>query len=492
MFNQSVFSFALCDAEEEQIKSRFPIKENIGRYILFVDDRTPLQRADGDGRTVIIYGYAVDVFSGQSENLAETLLKSAKSVNDVIEYEKKLGGKYLIFWSEGDKCYCLGDATCSIPLFYTVGLSGIRCCSNPQMIVSHYSLQPDAYLQDIRDSGPINQAMPFDVTPYKEIKQLIPNHYVDFSAGESLRFVNSTVRQKQISPQRAAEITAPMIEKLAEFYLKKFNIYCPLTSGRDSRVVYAYLKKVNPDIESYTIWHDRFKKDDQDWKTPLKLAELTCSKHEQIYKEELTQEKIEYMDSILGVDGYPKDAFVLSVTVNKHFSDSATVEGDIIGQVGKCSLHRNIPQVFATPAYFRCKLHNYSSAAKDLLGLWIDEIRENNEKVNPFDLFSVENRLGVWASHTHLIRNVMGQMYVNIFNSRSIIYTWTAVNRAERMKSKIHIALIEQKYPELLSVPFEQDSSGLVSFAKSNSFVFYFASFAKYFVQKIKFKKNNK
>ena len=56
MFNKSVFSFALCDKEEEKIKTQFQIKENIGRYILFADSQTPLQRADSDGRTVIIYG----------------------------------------------------------------------------------------------------------------------------------------------------------------------------------------------------------------------------------------------------------------------------------------------------------------------------------------------------------------------------------------------------------------------------------------------------
>ena len=492
MFNQSVFSFALCDKEDKNIQNQFSVKENIGRYILLADGQTPLQRADSGDRTVIIYGYAVDVFSGESENLAEELLMSSHSINDITERERKLGGKYLIFYADKNECFCLGDATCSVPLFYTLGLKGIKCCSNPEMIISNYGLKPDKYLQSVRDSGPINQAMPFDVTPYKEIKQLIPNHYVDFSEGKAVRFVNSKEKQKRISPAKAAEITAPMIEKLAEFYLSKFNIYCPLTSGRDSRVVYAYLKKINPDVESYTIWHDRFNKDDQDWQTPLKLSELTASEHKQLYKEEITPQIKAYMDDILGVDGYPQDAFVLAVTVNKHFADSATVEGDIIGQVGKCSLHRNIPQLLATPAYFRCKLHNYSSAAKDLLGQWLKEIKRSDEKVNPFDLFSIENRLGVWASHTHLIRNVMGQMYVNIFNSRSIIYTWTAVNRAERMKSAIHVALIELKYPELLQVPFEQDKSGLVAFAKSNSFVFYFASFAKYFVQKIKFNKNKK
>ena len=86
----------------------------------------------------------------------------------------------------------------------------------------------------------------------------------------------------------------------------------------------------------------------------------------------------------------------------------------------------------------------------------------------------------------------MGQPFVNIFNSRSIIYVWTAVDRSERMKSAIHIELIKLTAPELLDVPFERDKSCLINFAKSNAFVFYFASFAKYFVQRRKFLQSKK
>lgn len=490
-FRKSMFSFYVYDTSDcDELKIIHSGTVEFGNYNLIHDLSTPVQRAQSGDREIIILGYAVDVFSGQSDNLAQTILESTASFADVIEYEKKLGGKYVIFYSENGKCYCLGDATCSVPVFYSVGLSEFVCCSNPQTIIKKFNLAPDPYLQEIRDSGPLNQAMPYDVTPYKEIKQLLPNHYLDFSEGKAVRFINSAEKQKTITPEKAAEITAPMIEKIAKMYSSRFKIICPLTSGRDSRVVYAFLKKVNGQVDSYTIWKDSFKKDAQDWDVPVALAKLNNAHHEQIYRETVTDEMKREMDEILGVNGYPEDAFVLSVTVNKHYGDSATMEGDIIGQVGKCSLHRDIPSVLATPAYFRCKLHNYSNGAKKLLKCWLKEIKQAGEQVNTFDLFSVENRLGVWASHTHLIRNVMGQMYVNIFNSRSIIYVLTAVDRAKRMKSEVHIELIKKAAPELLEIPFEQEKSGLVNTAKSNAIVFYGASFAKYYVQKQKFFKN--
>ena len=464
----------------------------LGVCTLCTDNNTPVLSAEFKDRKLIIYGYAVDVFNGQHDNLAETILESAKSFDDVIEYEKRLGGKYVIFYAEGKDCYVLGDATCSVPIFYTVGSSEFMCSGNPNEIIKKFDLKPDVELQKIRNSGPLNQAMPYDVTPYKEIKQLIPNHYLDINNQKAVRFVNSRKKQKEISPKLAAEITSPMIENITKMYLSKFKVYCPLTSGRDSRVVYAFLKKLSSEVNSYTIWKDHFERDSQDWDIPVELAKVSGANHEQIRKEKVTEEMKTDMDRILGENAYPQDAFELSVTVNKHYSGCATFEGDIIGQVGKCSLHRDIPLFLASPAYFRCKLHNYSSEAKTLLKAWVKEIKSSGENTNVFDLFSIENRLGVWASHTHLIRNVMGQPFVNIFNSRSIIYVWTAVDRSERMKSAIHIELIKLTAPELLDVPFERDKSCLINFAKSNAFVFYFASFAKYFVQRRKFLQSKK
>ena len=478
-----IFSFCLIRGGAYNACGLETVK-NICSYTLHTDSRTPLQYAEQGGREIIIFGYAVDVFSGLREKLAENILKSSDKLADVIEYEKKLGGKYVIFYAENGRCYCIGDATCSVPVFYSVGLTDSVCCSNPKIIMDSFDLKPDKYLQEIRDSGPLNQAMPYDVTPYKEIKQLIPNHYLDINAEKAVRFVNCDTAQKEISPEKAAEITAPMIENITKMYLSDFDIYCPLTSGRDSRVVYAFLKKLGGSVNSYTIWKDSFKNDSQDWDVPVELARLAGGKHEQIHKETVNPEMKHKMDEILGENGYPDDAFVLSVTVNKHYGDYATLEGDIIGQVGKCSLHRDVPLFLASPAYFRCKLHNYSDGAKKLLKKWMKEIKDGGEKVNVFDLFSVENRLGVWASHTHMIRNAMGQPYFNIFNSRSIIYVWTAVDRAKRMKSEIHVELIKKSAPELLEVPFEKDKSGLVNLAKSNALVFYGASFAKYYVQK--------
>lgn len=95
--------------------------------------------------------------------------------------------------------------------------------------------------------------------------------------------------------------------------------------------------------------------------------------------------------------------------------------------------------------------------------------------------------MGRWAAQENLIYNSLGQLYLNVFNSRSIIYVWTAVSRKERKKSNIHVDLIKRKKPELLAVPFESDENILVRLSKANGLMYLLSSYTKYYIERMKF-----
>jgi hypothetical protein len=119
----------------------------------------------------------------------------------------------------------------------------------------------------------------------------------------------------------------------------------------------------------------------------------------------------------------------------------------------------------------------------------MEEIKNSGECVNVFDLFSIEMRMGRWAAQESLIYNSIGQVYLNIFNSRSIIYLWTSISRKERKKSYIHVSLIKRKMPELLDIPFESDKSIVFRLSKANWLTYLLSSYAKYYIERVKFKR---
>ena len=491
LLENSIFNFCL------HCKAVFADSERkicFGTYVLYFDARTPILQATLDDRELLLFGLAVDVRSGECENLPRIILEATNSLGEVIDYERFLGGKYILLYRENDSCYALPDATASIPFCYSVCGNELVCSSSFSYVASYLNLNVDPVLQKIRVNSDISQAMPYDLTIFREIKQLLPNHYFCFSDQSAVRFVNSNLPQQAITANAAAEITAPRIEAIARFYHSVYPLYCPLTGGRDSRAVLAFLLPIfeGDDLLCYTIRHTEHKDDAQDLTLPKQLAEQIGLNYEQITDEVVAPELCRRMDELCGEGNYSKRTLMIANTVWRHFGNGAIVNGDIIGQVGKCSLHRDIPACLATAGYFRCKLHNYSKEAKSALREWLQEIEASQEKVNPFDLFSIENRLGRWAAQENFIYNCIGQVYLNIFNSRSIIYEWTRVSRAQRKNAAIHLALIRMADPALLSVPFEREKSVFISLSKANGVFYYLSSYLKYLTEKIIFRIHNR
>ncbi len=490
MLKDSLFLFGI--KREVSDLTEYENKVSFGGYQIKYSKSTPIQLAQLDSRELIIYGYATELCLGKDESLAEWMLENSRTLDDVISLEYYLGGKYLILYKDDSGTYAIPDATASIPFCYSVGEGELVCSSNSEVVARELNLEPDEKLSKIRKKSEISQAMPFDKTIYKEVKQLLPNHYFSFDLKKAERFVNSKQEQSLLTAKAAAEKTAPLIENLLKYYKERFKLYCPITSGRDSRVVLSHmlaLKKEDESIEAYTINHKNFDENEADIVIPKKITEVVDMTYRQLTDLKPTEEMYREFDLEFGKTGYSKVTLMIANTIQEAYSDGAVINGDIIGQIGKCSLHRDIPEVLATPKYFRCKLHNYSKEASRVLKEWLEEIKASGEKVNVFDLFSIENRMGRWAAQENLIYNMIGQLYLNIFNSRCIIYEWTRVPRKERKLSRVHLDLIDLKYPKLLKIPFGEDSSLFARLAKINWLSYYVSGFLKYYIERIRFRK---
>ena len=100
--------------------------------------------------------------------------------------------------------------------------------------------------------------------------------------------------------------------------------------------------------------------------------------------------------------------------------------------------------------------------------------------------------MGRWAAQENLIYNAIGQVYLNIFNSRSIIYMWTSIKRKIRKKALLHINLIKEMYEPLLRCPLETDESFIIKCSKSSGLSYYVSSYLKYYIEKRKFMRGKK
>ena len=442
--------------------------------MLSLSAATPFHLEEDGGNRLVLYGYAVDVLAPERDWCAETL-RQAQSAEEVFAQADCLGGKYLLFLAWQGEVWCMGDATGSAPVFWH---EDGRCASYIPLLAP---LEQDPETMAVRRCSDASQAMPYDVTPYRRIRQLLPNHALH-TAERRVKRITLPGGEVALSAEEAARRTAPMILNLLRLYSGQFPLACPITAGRDSRVVLAAMNRLlgSGRFPCYTIRHDdRGSFDPQDVHIPEQMGRAGLIDHSTVSDEAIPREVLEAVEGILGRGNYSGRTAMIAWTVFSRLGGRAILNGDIMGQVGKCSLHRGIPEALATPGYFRCKLHNYSPGAKQYLRRWIEDARCSPEKLNLFDLFSVENRLGRWAAQENQMYDLLGVPYFNLFNCREIIRVFSAVPRSARAEGKLHEALLRELDASLVHLPYGKDTL-YARIARSNWLFYWAASWAKY------------
>lgn len=287
----SVFSYCICKRELLGCEA---VKVRVGEYHVYTNRNTHFEYREDPDVSLFVIGIAACLNTGESA--LDWLWKHKQSITSIVEAEKFLGGKYVLFIRIKDSYFILGDATCSIPVFYAKCDDGAICSSIGYQIAEEQGLSVDSALLEIREGGDSSRTMPYDYTIWKGIKRLLPNHYLDVNRMCVIRMVNQPVLLSPQSAEQAAEISLPFIKRLAEYYMRKFSVACALTSGRDSRAVLSVLG-CSKDIPIYTMKHNEFAENTPDIVVPKQIAARVNFKIYQLFVALAAELKIPAMRS---------------------------------------------------------------------------------------------------------------------------------------------------------------------------------------------------
>ena len=471
------FLFSSAAAEFPWLSVHIPM----GDGVLSLNAGTPYRSEQNGENKLVLYGYAQDVM--EQDDWCRKTMRLAQKAEDVFERTEQLGGKYILFLEWQGKVWCMGDATGSAPVFWH---EDGRSASYIPLLEP---LEEDPEKKEIRLSGSFYQPMPYDITQYKHIKQLLPNHALDIKERRAERIIFHE-QESVLSANEAAARTAPMILKILGMYHDVFVLNCPVTSGKDSRIVLAAMNKLlgKRNFPCFTMKLDSLSSfDPQDVCIPEQMGRNGWICHSTIAEEQMPEKVMEEVDKVLGWGNYSTETAMIAWTICTHLKGNAILNGDIMGQIGKCSLHRGVPEILANPGYFRCKLHNFSTKAKKYMHMWMMDVRHSQEWMNIFDLFSVENRLGRWAAQENQMYDLLGVPYFNLFNCRKIIGIFSAVPRKVRADGKMHEALLKELDESLLHSPYGNDKL-YERVAKSHWMFYWLATWSKYVLGWGKFK----
>lgn len=226
---------------------RFPCHTSVcgGSLTVSHTAATNVLTAEQDGRAAAVIGYCVDAHGELAcgDIPAQFLAQTFSDAMAAFRYFDRFAGAYLVLYQEGDKLFLWGDATCSLPICYSVSGHAFCAAMTDKLAADLLGLAVSEYSLKIRNgSTAYSQPLPNDLTMYDGVKVLLPNHYLDCGSRKAVR-VPLGVRETK-DPQELAAIvdhTAALARTVTAYYRKDFNIACPLTAGSDSRTILSFL-----------------------------------------------------------------------------------------------------------------------------------------------------------------------------------------------------------------------------------------------------------
>jgi hypothetical protein len=246
---------------------------------LAVHPDLPVSHIADDGRWVALLGYALDPArpAASDVEILRSLAVRFRTTDDLIDATAPLGGRWVLIASDGRRRVLFTDAAGLRQVAYTRGAAPetVWCASQPGLLASVTGAPPDpeasAFVRAIDPTRHIATFwFPGDTTPYAGVRQLLPNHALDLTAGEPSRFWPREAL-RVVPPREAVARSAAMLQGLVDGASRRFDLMLALTAGWDRRLTLASARAIAPRAFCYTAVQEEKPEDDPDMTTPARL-----------------------------------------------------------------------------------------------------------------------------------------------------------------------------------------------------------------------------
>jgi len=422
----------------------------------------PITSVECQNNRAILLGYAIDPYNPELDDLSvlQRFVEGVVSIEKVIEKLETLSGRFVLAINCKSGTWLFHDACGLRQVYYHKDNNGnIWCASQPEVIAEHFGFEYDAealafrnipeYRKSTEDFALINEK-----SPYKEIKYLLANHFLDLQTGIVNRYWPNPGCIGTLSVEESIEKVKPILQNSIKAAANRFNLKMGITAGCDSRKSLAASKEVRDKIYYFTLTPQ--KSNEMDLSVPSKLLPMLGLEHHKIDIETMSSEfeEIYRCSATWARDRHGHIAY----TALKYFGDNATV------------LNSNISE-YSQISYWLPKSHINGEGLAILKGLndrlaiddyqaWLDSayppcIAGN---MNVLVLFQLELR-SRWVANTFAELDIAYESF-NPYNNRRLFRMELAVS--ERIRRGVHKLdypkqIIKSMWPEALQLPINPE-----------------------------------
>ena len=421
-------------------------------------------------KSLTLLGFILDPENPQYNDLdiLHRLIQQVDTCIDLFELTENFGGRWILIFDDGDDRVLFNDTEGLRQVFYSKDDSGIWCASQPGIIAEELKLEMDeealTFIKSPAFRSDDEYWWPGESSPFKQIKLLLPNHYLDLETGTCHRFWPNK-KLEEISLKQCINTSSKILKGLIESAYNRYELALPITSGLDSRLLLASCKDIKNDVYYYTISFRN--KNFPDVKVPNELLKKLGLKHNvlecfslnfnkkflTIYKKNVTL-------------AHDKWGLIAQGLYKYYPQNKINLKGNV-SETTRCmyaSMRVRLKKgerITGQKMAEMVDMENNSYAIK-YFNKWLKEIKNIPEKynINVLDLFHWEIRTSSWQGISQLEWDIVHETFTP-YNCRKYLATLLSVNEEYRKKPNciLHKKMIENLWAKTLMKPINPPPS---------------------------------
>lgn len=420
-------------------------------------------RSDGR-RSLTLIGYLLDPERPHAtdSNILDELLRNYSSIQALVDATFRLGGRWLLIAQQGNDSFLFNDPMGLRQVFYTdkeCTEGNLWVMSQAGLVAERLGLTMDPlareYVNRRLSKGHTEYMWPGSSSPFREIRHLLPNHYLDLGSGRCQRFWPNEPLVP-IAFNEALERLSKRLPQLIEAAEDRFDLVLGMTAGIDSRLVLAASKSIHQQLSFVSVRQIRMQADHADLMIPMKLLRRLELPHEVIHVQpEMSDAFREVYDKsvFLAHAHYGSDA----EAILEHFGRAKVAVTGSGSEICRADMRLGLPFLEDNPSpeflamldigglhpFTIQNVQAWSAAAPHGCGIEL------------LDLFEWEQGSGNWLAMTQLEFNIAWRDIFTPFNCRDVLTTLLAVPEPYRASPDclIYHALIARLWPEVMNEP---------------------------------------
>lgn len=437
-------------------------------------------QATDKGKSITLLGFILDPNNPQAtdSDIINELIHRLSSCDNFVEHTYRFGGRWILIVNDGKAIRLCHDAIGLRQVFFTDTLhtKDLWCASQPGIIAEILQLQFDPDAVDFVNSFEFrkNQEFRFPCysSPYKEIKHLLPNHYLDLLTGQTQRYWPNK-RLNELPFNESVETISVYLKNLIKSASNRFDLALGLTAGWDSRLVLAASKEISDKISYVTVRKTNIPDSHADVRIPSTLLSKLKLKHDIVKSSYIISDEFIQAfkkNTSLAHDAYAPDAYAILL----YNSQKKVAMTGSASELGRWSLRDELKKSKKEEITVR-DLSMIGSMEKNPFAVnnfaeWFLGLGEIHN-VDILDLFEWEQGHGTWLAMCQLEFDIAWKDIFTPFNCRDLLIRMLSVKEKYRKAPKYVLCknLILMLWPEVLSVPINpHKKKRFIFFTKSS------------------------